>query len=125
MLDLPTFAKNTGKATKKAAKSATKKHGPGEGRTSTTTVTKTKKKVNSFMKKENDLDMWDSIVDAVADDHDFMQEELAESSTIDELNKADKKPAQKAKSKKAHKAKKHSKKQAKSTEKSFTQLQVE
>jgi hypothetical protein len=129
MLDLPEFAKNSGKAAKKAEKKSTKKapkkHGPGEGKTSTETLAPKKKKVNSFMKKEDDLDMWDSIVDAVADDHDFMQEELSEGSFVDELNKAPKKSALAQKSKKVHKAKKHSKKEAKTTEKSFTQLKLE
>ena len=83
-----------------------------------------KKKVRSRIVKENDLDVWDSIVDAVADDHDFMQQELAESEVIDDLN-APKKRATTAKPKKTHHKKSKKKHARKGGEASLTQVAIE
>ena len=75
----------------------------------------------------SDLDVWDSIVDAVADDHDFMQQQLAESEVIDDLN-APKKRAETAKPKKTHhkkSKKKHARKTTPISEASLTQVAIE
>ena len=91
----------------------------------TESVPHPKKKVRSKIVKENDLDVWDSIVDAVADDRDFMQQELAESEVIDDLN-TPKKRAETAKPKKTHHKKSKKKKHTcKSGDESLTQVAVE
>ena len=137
VLEVPEFAKNE-KATPKDDVKKSQKQGkssmaqkdakPSENAfDKTESVPHAKKKVRSRIVKENDLDVWDSIVDAVADDHDFMQQQLAESEVIDDLN-APKKRAETAKPKKTHhkkSKKKHARKTTPISEASLTQVAIE
>jgi hypothetical protein len=107
LLDLPEFAKNEGKSLKKSIGKQVKAKPTKAKKNSSMTETKQVKKphhqvTSKMVQKESEKDMWDDMVDAVAGDQDFMQQTLAESNSVDIVNKP--KHKKKAKSKHGHKS---------------------